>query len=129
VLRERAAGVGLGVEGGGRALGALRPRGDAQDAGAQRRGALRGGDGEGPLRRASGQAAVETALVMPLAVFMVLGLLQLFMVLQARVLAQYAVGRAVRMGALNFGSCAAMQQTAIAIMFPAIDPAFAKRPV
>jgi hypothetical protein len=55
-------------------------------------------------------------------------MLQLFMVMQARVLAQYAVGRAVRMGALNFGSCAAMQKSAIAILLPAIDPEFARRP-
>ncbi len=64
---------------------------------------------------------------MPLVIFLIVGLLQLFMVLQARVLAQYAVGRAVRMGALNFGSCTAMQRTAIAILLPAIDPQFAQR--
>lgn len=76
--------------------------------------------------RESGQAAVESALVLPLVVFLILGILQLFMVLQARVLAQYAVGRAVRMGAMNFGSCRAMQRTAITILMPAIDSGFAQ---
>ena len=40
--------------------------------------------------RQSGQAMVEAALSLPLVVFLVLGTLQLFLMLQARVLAQYA---------------------------------------
>ena len=46
--------------------------------------------------RESGQAAVESALVMPLAVFLILGTLQLFMLLQGRIMAEYAAWRAVR---------------------------------
>ena len=76
----------------------------------------------GPER---GQAAVESALTLPLLLFMVLGTLQLFTLLQGRILAQYAVGRATRMGALNHGKCQPMVKSAIAILMPAIDPSFA----
>ncbi len=62
---------------------------------------------------------------MPLLLFMVLGTLQLFTLLQGRILAQYAVGRATRMGSLNHGKCQPMIQSAIAILMPAIDPSFA----
>ena len=52
-------------------------------------------------RRESGQAAVETALTMPLLIFLVLGTTQLFRLLQARILAQVAAYRAVRAGSLQ----------------------------
>ena len=78
------------------------------------------------LRTPRGQAAVETALTVPLAVFMLLGTLQLFMLLHARILAQYAVGRAARSGSVNFGSCTVMEKTAIAVLVPALDRSFAR---
>jgi hypothetical protein len=78
------------------------------------------------VRRARGQAAVETALTMPLLLFMVLGTLQLVMLLQGRILAQYAAGRATRLGAMNFGKCDPIQRSAIAILLPAIDAGFAR---
>ncbi len=78
------------------------------------------------MKRLRGQAAVETALSMPLLIFMVLGTLQLFMLLQGRILAQYAAGRATRMGAMNFGKCEPMVRSAIAILLPAIDAGFAR---
>ena len=78
------------------------------------------------MKQARGQAAVETALTMPLLLFMVLGTLQLFMLLQGRILAQYAVGRATRMGAMNFGKCEPMIRSAIAILLPAINAGFAR---
>jgi hypothetical protein len=77
---------------------------------------------ENRVRRDSGQAAVESALVLPLMVFMILGTLQLFLMLQARILAQYAVARAGRAGSLNYGGCDAMTQAAIAALLPAIHP-------
>lgn len=77
------------------------------------------------MRRARGQAAVETALTLPLLIFMVLGTMQLFTLLQGRILAQYAVGRATRMGSLNHGKCEPMVRSAIALLMPAIDPSFA----
>jgi hypothetical protein len=75
--------------------------------------------------RARGQAAVETALTMPLLIFMLLGTLQLFTLLQGRILAQYAAGRATRMGAINHAKCEPMVKSAITILMPAIDSSFA----
>lgn len=72
-----------------------------------------------------GQAAVETALTLPLVLFMILGTLQLFMALQGRILAQYSLGRAARMGALHFGDCRVMRQTAAAALIPSFK-SFAK---
>jgi hypothetical protein len=71
---------------------------------------------------------VEAAITLPLTLFMVLGALQLFLLLQGRILAQYAVGRATRMGALNHAKCDPMVKSAIAILLPAIDPSFALSP-
>jgi hypothetical protein len=68
------------------------------------------------LRR--GQALVESLLVLPLVVFLLLGTLQLFMIFQAKIMAQYAAMRAVRAGALNRGSCDAMMRAAIASVLP-----------
>jgi hypothetical protein len=65
-----------------------------------------------------GQAAVESALVLPLGVFLVLGMLQLFMMFQGRVMAQYAVARATRMGSVGHGDCVKMRHTAVAALLP-----------
>ena len=71
-------------------------------------------------RRAQrGQAAVESALTLPLAVFLILGTLQLFMMFQARLLAHYAAFKAVRAGVVNNGSCAAMNDAALLALMPA----------
>lgn len=78
------------------------------------------------MKRRRGQAAVETALTLPLVVFMVLGALQLFTVMQARILAQYAASRAVRSGAMNFGDCYSMYDAALLVLLPAIDASFAR---
>ena len=45
-----------------------------------------------PVNPESGQAAVESALTLPLAIFLALGLIQLFMMFQGRAMAQYADG-------------------------------------
>lgn len=66
----------------------------------------------------SGQAAVETALTMPLALFMVLGTLQLFMLLQGRLFAEHAAYAAVRTGVVKHGDCEAMTHAAIAALLP-----------
>jgi hypothetical protein len=63
---------------------------------------------------------VESALTLPLALFMVLGLLQLFMLLQARIMAQYAAYKAVRAGSLNYAECGPMEDAAIAAFLPTI---------
>ena len=49
----------------------------------------------------SGQVAVEAALMLPFTVFMVLGILQLSLMQQARLLTQYAAYRAARAGSLG----------------------------
>jgi hypothetical protein len=71
-----------------------------------------------PPQREAGQAAVEAALTLPLVVFLMLGTLQLFLMLQGRILAQYAVGRAARAGSLNHGRCNAMNEAAVAALLP-----------
>ena len=68
----------------------------------------------------SGQAAVETALTLPLTLFVVLGTLQLFMLLQAKVLAQYAIYQAARIGSVSNGRCDIMLHAAIFSFTPAI---------
>jgi hypothetical protein len=72
-----------------------------------------------PQRRSqSGQAAVETAITMPLALFMVLGTLQLFMLLQGRLFAEHAAYMAVRTGVVRHGDCKAMTHAAILALLP-----------
>lgn len=60
--------------------------------------------------------------MLPLTVFLVLGSIQLFTLLQGRILAQYATFRAARAGSLNYGDCDAMTEAAIATLIPAIHP-------
>jgi hypothetical protein len=71
--------------------------------------------------RESGQAAVEAALTMPLTLFLFLGTLQLFVCYQVRLIAQYAASRAVSAGSRNHGSCASMNDAAIAALMPTIE--------
>lgn len=67
-----------------------------------------------------GQAAVETALVMPLMVFLVLGILQLGLITQARVMAKYAAYRAARVGAMNHANVDAMRNAALLHLLPVL---------
>jgi hypothetical protein len=67
-----------------------------------------------------GQAAVETALTMPLTLFVVLGSIQLFMLMQAKVMAQYAVFQAARMGSVSNGRCDIMLHAAILSFTPVV---------
>lgn len=72
--------------------------------------------------RQSGQAAVETALTLPMIIFLLLGTLQLFMLLQAKLMAQYAVFQANRVGSTMNGRCDAMTHAALLSLTPAIRP-------
>ncbi len=71
--------------------------------------------------RESGQAVVEAALTLPLTVFLIVGTLQLFLMMHARILTQYAAYRATRAGSVNHGNCARMVHTAILSVLPAIE--------
>jgi hypothetical protein len=66
----------------------------------------------------SGQAAVEAALTLPLSVFLILGTLQMFLMMQARILTEYAAFHAVRTGSVKHGDCEAMTHAAIATLLP-----------
>ena len=66
----------------------------------------------------SGQAAVEAALTLPLTLFLILGCLQLFMMLQGRILAHYALARATRAGSVDHANCTTMSQVALAALLP-----------
>ena len=61
---------------------------------------------------------VESAITLPLVVFLLLGTLQLFLMLQARVLAQYAVFQATRAGSVAHGECERMTHAAILALLP-----------
>lgn len=71
-----------------------------------------------PVARESGQAAVEAALTLPLSIFLILGTLQFFLLLQARTLTEYAAFRAVRTGSVKHGNCEAMTHAAIGALLP-----------
>ena len=55
---------------------------------------------------------------MPLLLFLILGSLQLFLMMQARLMAEHAVFRAVRAGSLSQGSCTRMVQSALLTLLP-----------
>lgn len=69
----------------------------------------------------SGQAAVESAIILPLYVFLILGILQLAMMHQARLLTKYAAYRAVRAGALHNADVGVMEKEALAVLLPMIS--------
>ncbi|AGC42155.1 hypothetical protein MYSTI_00806 [Myxococcus stipitatus DSM 14675] len=70
----------------------------------------------------SGQAAVETAIIAPMMVFMVLGIIQLGMVHNARLMTEYGAYRAVRAGIVNHGDCMLMEKAALASLLPTLPP-------
>jgi len=68
--------------------------------------------------RRRGQAAVETAIVMPLFVFIFLGMLQLGLMHQARLLTRYAAYKSTRAGAITRAKKDVMTQAALAVLVP-----------
>jgi hypothetical protein len=68
-----------------------------------------------------GQAAVETAIVLPLFVFAMLGMVQLGLMNQARLLTKYAAYKAVRAGALYRGEIENMENAALAVLTPMVS--------
>jgi Flp pilus assembly protein TadG len=80
-----------------------------------------------PDSRQSGQAAVEAALIVPLMVFMVLGIIQLGMMQQARLMTEYASYRAARAGIVNHGHCELMRNAAFVSVLPTLGPTPSKK--
>ncbi len=72
-------------------------------------------------RSQSGQAAVEAAIVLPLFVFLILGILQLGLMHQARLLTKYAAYKAVRAGSLNSAKVEEMEKAALAVLLPLLS--------
>jgi hypothetical protein len=66
----------------------------------------------------SGQAAVEAAFTLPLVTFLMLGTMQLFMLMQARLMAQYAVYQAARVGSTTQAHCDAMADASVLVLLP-----------
>jgi len=75
----------------------------------------------GLRRRQSGQVEVETAVVLPVAVFLLLGLIQLGLLHQARIIAEYAAYRAARAGALYNMDKDKMEATAVGALLPILS--------
>jgi len=75
----------------------------------------------GRLRGSAGQVEVETAIVLPLVVFLLLGLLQMGLLQQARLFAEYAAYKAVRTGALRNLDVADMERAAVAAAMPVLS--------
>lgn len=76
------------------------------------------------LRKAvgqQGQAMVESAIVLPMYVFLILGLIQLGLLYQARMMTKYAAYRAVRAGSLNNAKLPAMEDAAMAALLPLLS--------
>jgi len=67
-----------------------------------------------------GQAAVETALILPLMLFMFFGLLQLIMVQHARLMTGYAAFNAARAGVVWNGDPCMMRRAAVVSLLPTL---------
>jgi Flp pilus assembly protein TadG len=74
-------------------------------------------------RSQSGQAMVETALTMPLFVFLVLGLLQMSLMHQARYMTKYAAYKAARTGSIHSAKKKAMVNAALGVLMPYVGQA------
>lgn len=69
----------------------------------------------------SGQAAVESAIILPLFVFLLLGILQIGLMHQARLMTKYAAYKAVRAGALHNAKTSVMESAALAVLLPLVS--------
>ncbi len=74
-----------------------------------------------PRKSQSGQAAVESAIVLPLFVFLILGILQLGLMHQARLMTKYAAYKAVRAGSIHNASVSQMERAALAVLLPLVS--------
>jgi hypothetical protein len=69
----------------------------------------------------AGQAAIESAITLPLFVFLILGILQLGLMHQARLMTKYAAYKAVRAGSLHHASMQKMERAALAVLLPMVS--------
>lgn len=76
----------------------------------------------GARRSQSGQAAVETAIVVPLMTFFILGILQLTLMHQASLMLEYAAFNAARSGAVWNMDKDRMKQAALVSLLPTMQP-------
>lgn len=65
---------------------------------------------------------MESALVIPVMVFLILGILQLGTLHHARLMTEYAAYRAVRAGIVNGGDCETMKKAAYVAVLPTLGP-------
>lgn len=68
-----------------------------------------------------GQATVEQAIIMPMMVFLVLGIIQMGTMQQARLMTEYAAYRAARAGIVNGGDCTIMRNAATIALLPTFE--------
>ncbi len=68
-----------------------------------------------------GQAAVETAAILPLTVFVILGVIQLTMMFHARYATYYAAYMAARAGSVQRARCSKMVTAALLAVAPALQ--------
>ncbi|HYO57630.1 MAG TPA: TadE/TadG family type IV pilus assembly protein [Archangium sp.] len=64
---------------------------------------------------------MESAIVLPLFVFLILGILQLGLMHQARLMTKYAAYKAVRAGSLHNASVEKMERAAVAVLLPLVS--------
>lgn len=70
-----------------------------------------------------GQAAVESAIAIPLSMFVILGVLQMGMLQQARMLADYAAYKGARAASVGRAECTVIQKAEIAALVPTLGRA------
>ena len=75
------------------------------------------------LHAQHGQAAVESALVMPMTLFVILGVIQLSMLQQARMLADYAAYKGARAASVGQADCKVITPAEIAALVPTLGRA------
>jgi len=73
------------------------------------------------LKAERGQAMVESAIVLPMYVFLLLGIIQIGMIHQARLMTKFAAYKAVRAGALHNANVKAMRDTALWTLLPMVS--------
>jgi hypothetical protein len=75
-------------------------------------------------REQSGQAVVESAIVIPLMVFLILGLIQLVMIQHAKIMTEYAAFNAARAGIVWNADQIIMENAAIISLLPTYEGLF-----